>query len=157
MVGVASSGVALVAKPNERLVLVVDDEPTILCLMDLALARAGFRPIVAENGAAGLKAFLVGPNAFDLVLADVVMPVMDGITMVQEIRKVRPSIPVIFMSAYSHKALTVSDTKFPLINKPFLSEDLIHTVTEILDSTIKRRQRGLRADARKVYEENRQG
>ena len=139
------------ANPDERLVLVVDDEPTILCLIDLTLARTGFRPIVAENGAAGLKAFLVEPNAIDLILADVVMPVMDGIMMVQEIRKVRPSMPVLFMSAYSHKVLTVGDTKFPLINKPFLTEDLIRTVTEILGSPIKeRRRRRLRVDARKV-------
>ena len=120
------------ANPNG--VLVVDDEPAIARVTFRALAKAGFQPIVEENGAAGLKAFLAESNAIDLVLADVVMPVMDGITMVQEIRKVRPGIPVLFMTAYSHKAVAVNETKFPLINKPFFSEDLIRTVIEILDS-----------------------
>jgi two-component system cell cycle sensor histidine kinase/response regulator CckA len=102
--------------------------------------RAGFRSIVAENGAAGLEAFLVEPNTIDLVLADVVMPVMDGITMIREIRKVQPNIPVLFMSAYSHKVVTVNETKFPLINKPFIADDLIRTVTKTLDSLTKERR-----------------
>ena len=128
----SSEDVALMANPNG--VLVVDDEPAIARVTFWALAKAGFQPIVEENGAAGLKAFLAESNAIDLVLADVVMPVMDGITMVQEIRKVRPGIPVLFMTAYAHKAVTVKETKFPLINKPFFSEDLLRTVIEILDS-----------------------
>jgi CheY-like chemotaxis protein len=43
---------------------------------------------VAEDGAAGLETFLAEPDAIDLVLADVIRPVMDGITTVREIRKV---------------------------------------------------------------------
>jgi len=64
------------------------------------LYRAGFPAIVGENGAEGLKAFLVEPNAIDVELADVVKPVMDGITTVQEIQTVRPNIPALFMPSY---------------------------------------------------------
>jgi len=44
------------------------------------------------------------------------------------------------MSAYSHKVVTVNETKFPLINKPFIADDLIRKVTETLDSLIKERR-----------------
>jgi two-component system cell cycle sensor histidine kinase/response regulator CckA len=105
-----------------------------------ALVRAGYRPIFGENGAAGLEAFLVEPNAIDLVLTDVVMPVMDGITMVQEMRKVRPSIPVLLMSGYPEKVVRAfNGEKVPSISKPFLTQTLIRAVTEVLDSPLKGR------------------
>jgi len=75
---------ASTANPNAR--LVPEDEIVIVRGITIALAKGGLRAIVAENGAAGLEAFLAEPDAIDLVLADVVMPVMDGITMVRDIR-----------------------------------------------------------------------
>jgi DNA-binding NtrC family response regulator len=133
--------VTLTTNPNGRLVLVVDDEPAILALTAVALVRAGLRTILAENGAAGLRAFLVEPNTIDLVLADMIMPGMDGVAMVQEIRKVRPNIPVLFMSANSYKVVTVKEMKFPLIDKPFITDDLVSKVIEILDSHIEEERR----------------
>ena len=85
-----SADMASTANPNARLVLVAEDETVIVRGITIALAKGGLRAIVAENGAAGLEAFLAEPDAIDLVLADVVMPVMDGITMVRDIRRVRP-------------------------------------------------------------------
>jgi two-component system cell cycle sensor histidine kinase/response regulator CckA len=126
---------ASAANPNGRLVLVVDDEPGIVRAITSALARAGFRATVAENGKAGLEAFLAEPNSIDLVLTDAVMPMMHGITMVREIRQVRPDIPVLFMSAYPQKVVnTTYGATFPLMRKPFLMEELIRAVTEILGS-----------------------
>jgi DNA-binding NtrC family response regulator len=85
--------------------------------------------IVAENGAAGLEAFLRAPEQFDLVLADVVMPLMSGLDMVKRIKAIRPEIPVLLMTAYSDAVIeTLGDVKCPLIRKPFLPEDLIRTV-----------------------------
>jgi two-component system cell cycle sensor histidine kinase/response regulator CckA len=125
---------ASIADPNGRLVLVVDDEPMILRAIAVALTRAGFRVIVAENGAAGLETFLVEPDLIDVVLTDMVMPLMDGHAMVQEIRKVRPTIPVLFMSAYPQKVMNaIHGPMFPLIRKPFPMADLIRAMTEILD------------------------
>jgi two-component system cell cycle sensor histidine kinase/response regulator CckA len=125
---------ASMADPNGRLVLVAEDETAIVRGITFALARAGFQAIVAENGAKGLDTFLAEPDAIDLVLADVIMPVMDGITMVREIRKVRPDISVLFMSAYPEKVVNaVNGPKFPLIRKPFLMADLVRTIMEILD------------------------
>ena len=55
---IASSEMVSVANPHGRLILVVDDEPTVLRAVTATLAMAGFRVMVAENGAAGLDAFL---------------------------------------------------------------------------------------------------
>jgi CheY-like chemotaxis protein len=61
------------ANPHGLLVLAVDDEPTVLRAITSILTTAGFGVVVAEHGVAGLEAFSRQPQAFDLVLADVVM------------------------------------------------------------------------------------
>jgi CheY-like chemotaxis protein len=121
--------VAASANPNGRLILVVDDDPSVIRTVSAALAMAGFRAMVAEHGGAGLEAFLLHDKDIDLVLSDVLMPVMDGITMIQEIRKRRSDIPVLLMTAYSDAVITtINHAKFPLIRKPFLPEDLVRVV-----------------------------
>jgi DNA-binding NtrC family response regulator len=118
-----------VANPSGKLILVVDDEPVIIRGITMALAMSGFRAVIAENGAAGLKAFQSHGDEIDLVLADVVMPIMDGITMVQEIGKARPNLRVLLMTGYSDKVVgAMNGTEYPLIRKPFLLEDLVRAV-----------------------------
>ena len=117
---------ASVANPNGRLILVVDDHPIILRSITAILAMAGYRVIVAENGAAGLQAFLDCPGEIDLVLADVVMPGMDGIEMSAQIKKHRPDAAIVLMSGYSQTVIeALHGEKFSLIRKPFLPDDLI--------------------------------
>jgi DNA-binding NtrC family response regulator len=116
------------------LILVVDDEPSVVRAITATLATVGYRVIVAENGAAGLEAFLSHPDEIDLVLADVVMPIMDGVTMAQAIRRVRPEARVLLITAYSDAVVsTLNEANFPLIRKPFLPEDLVRAVSAILD------------------------
>ena len=117
------------ANPTGRLILVVDDDPMVLRLVSSTLAHNGFRVMVAEDGAGGLETFLAHANEIDLVLTDVVMPIMDGIRMVQEIRKVRPEARIILMTAYSDAVVaTMTPGKFALVRKPFLSDELIRAV-----------------------------
>ena len=116
-----------------KLILVVDDEPAVLRTATTALAEAGFRVIVAEDGAAGLQAFANSADAIDLVVTDIVMPYMDGILMAEEIRSIRPDVPIVLMTAYSdvmvHGLPFLSGT---LVRKPFLPDDLIWAVWEQL-------------------------
>jgi CheY-like chemotaxis protein len=81
------------------LILVVDDEPSVVRAITATLATVGYRVIVAENGAAGLEAFQSHADEIDLVLADVVMPIMDGATMAQAIRRVRSEARVLLITA----------------------------------------------------------
>ena len=120
--------------PFGKLILVVDDEPVILRYVTSTLAHQGYRVMVAENGASGLELFLAHPDEIDLILSDVVMPVMDGIRMVQEIRQVRPDVRVLLMTAYSDAVIqTLSRAEFPIIRKPFLAEDVVRAVEAALN------------------------
>ena len=76
--------------PKRDVVLVIDDEQIILRMATSALASAGFRAVVAENGAAGLEAFMKHQDEVCLVLADVVMPFLGGVELAQRILAIRP-------------------------------------------------------------------
>lgn len=78
-------------------ILVVEDEVNILKLMDIWLTRAGFEVLLAKNGEEALK--IVKSGEVDLIVADVMMPVMDGFTMVETLRAEGNSVPVILATA----------------------------------------------------------
>ena len=115
--------------PHGKLILVVDDDPLIIRAVTGTLAMAGFRALVAEHGAAGLEAFLKHADEIDLVLSDIVMPMMDGTTMAERIKKAKPDARILLMTAYSDAVIDlINDEKFPLVRKPFLPEDLLRAV-----------------------------
>jgi two-component system response regulator HydG len=117
------------AKPKELLILGVDDEPMILRAITSALSMAGFGVVVAEHGLAGLEAFERSRDAIDLVLADVVMPLLGGIQMAERIRGIRPDVPIVLMTAYTDVVISrMTHVKYPILRKPFLLEDLVRTV-----------------------------
>jgi CheY-like chemotaxis protein len=84
-----------------KTILCVDDEPTQLMLLRLALTRAGYRVLEASNGQKGIEMALEHKPA--LIIMDLMMPVMDGATAIWHIRQ-NPStknIPILILSAYT--------------------------------------------------------
>jgi two-component system cell cycle sensor histidine kinase/response regulator CckA len=115
--------------PTGKLILVVDDEPSVVRSVTTALAMAGFLVMVAENGPAGLDAFARSPKEIDLVLTDLLMPFMNGLEMAARIKELREDVPILVMTAYSDAVVrTLPNMKFPLIRKPFLPDDLIRAI-----------------------------
>jgi two-component system, OmpR family, alkaline phosphatase synthesis response regulator PhoP len=81
----------------QRTILVVEDEAAIRRALVDALGSAGYRTRDAGDGQAGLAAALAGD--VDLVLLDIMMPKMDGVAVLREIRRSLPALPVIFLTA----------------------------------------------------------
>jgi DNA-binding response OmpR family regulator len=77
-------------------ILVIDDEQGIRELLDTLLRRKGYDVVVAENGREGLKVFR--RERPDVVVLDLHMPGIDGLTVLQEIRNLNPSQPVIILT-----------------------------------------------------------
>lgn len=80
-------------------ILVVDDEKLILEIFEEYLEMCGHVPVTAQNGRQALTYYLEQPDAFDLVLTDINMPILDGIELAYRIRAVRPFVPIVFISA----------------------------------------------------------
>ena len=127
---------AVVENADKNIVLVVDDEPTILRTASATLAGIGLRVIVAEDGHAGWEAFTKFHDEICLVLTDIVMPVMNGLELAERIREMRPGMKILLMSGYSDKALEIEGRlNFEFIRKPFLPTDLVRRVSGMLGRT----------------------
>jgi two-component system KDP operon response regulator KdpE len=117
---------------GKPLVLVVDDEPGILRLIDLVLSNNGFRVIVAENGVEALH--LAEQRRPDMVLLDIKMPEMNGMEVMRRIRE-RISTPVILLTGQTQdesKVLGLESGADDYIVKPFNPNELSARVRAVL-------------------------
>jgi DNA-binding response OmpR family regulator len=84
-------------KPESRYILLVEDDPTISDLLAYNLRRAGYEVLQESNGRAGLEAALT--HEIDLVLMDLMLPGLDGMTAAKEIARRKPGVPLIMLTA----------------------------------------------------------
>ena len=84
---------------NEKRILVVEDEEALATALELKLSSAGFNVTVTLNGHDGLDAILTG--SFELILLDLILPLMDGFTVLEKLKEAGKSIPVIVLSNLS--------------------------------------------------------
>lgn len=114
-------------------VLLVEDEDMVRAVAERALTRAGYSVTPASDGDEGLEIVRSGAQ-FDLIVSDVVMPALDGPSMVREIRKLNPQIPVLFMSGYAEeqlrKEIDITDVRF--LPKPFTVQQITEKVGAVL-------------------------
>ena len=108
-------------------ILLVEDEDVVRAVAERALTRAGFEVTTASDGDEGLER-VSGGGQFDMIVSDVVMPVMDGPSMIRAVRQLRPGIPVLFMSGYAEEQLR---SELDLDNVEFLPKPF--TVQQITD------------------------
>jgi CheY-like chemotaxis protein len=111
--------------------MVVDDDSLVLTSTCLLLEDLGHRVISAVSAAHALKV-LDSDQAVDLVITDMAMPQMDGAQLAQEIRNLKPDLPIILATGYAER-LEGFATRLPRLSKPFTQLNLV----EIIASTMK--------------------
>ena len=127
------------AKPQEGelwgtgTVLLVEDEPMVRTVAERALTRHGYKVLTAANGEDALEILGKG-DPVDLLITDVVMPLMDGPTMVREARKDHPDLPILFMSGYAEEQLrkSIDIDQVAFLPKPFSVRELAEAVRDAL-------------------------
>ena len=113
---------------RRQTILVVDDEEDIRAVVRQMLTTAGYLVLDAEDPNQALR--LAGQQHVDLLLTDVVMPLMRGTELAQRLLAVVPTAKVLLMSAYKVAEITASG--HPFLTKPFTPETLLERVRELL-------------------------
>ncbi|MBW2146059.1 MAG: sigma-54-dependent Fis family transcriptional regulator [Deltaproteobacteria bacterium] len=122
-------------------ILVVDDEENMLHMLSAILRREGYSVTTALSGQKGLEAMETEP--FDFVLADIRMPGMDGMALLDEIQKLGHDTTVIMMSAYGSVDIALEAVKrgaYDYISKPFKSGEVALALKKALERERLRRE-----------------
>jgi PAS domain S-box-containing protein len=118
-----------------ELVLVVDDEVAISQITKQTLEMNGYEVIAVSDGAEAIVAYLSRKQDIDVVITDMVMPIMDGQKTIQALRQLNPRVKIIASSGYSNTgSLGVPDdlNVNAFIVKPYSAEKLLETLRDVL-------------------------
>ncbi|SFS50011.1 PAS domain S-box-containing protein [Sulfitobacter marinus] len=122
-------------------ILLVEDNVDVLTAIRTTLTKLGYRVIQATSGDAAFKIFTSEPK-IDLLLTDIVMPgELQGTTLAKALRKLRPDLPVVFMSGYASEATVHGNGLRPediRLMKPVRREDLVRAVNKGLSMVNKK-------------------
>jgi CheY-like chemotaxis protein len=122
-------------KNNEIKILLVDDDPDYLQLMSLYLQSKGYSVTVACNGPESLQKIKEG--SFDVVFLDVLMPTMDGFTVLKRIREFNENLPVIIMSSHIEESKIEKNLNFPGFMGFFYKTEDFSKALKLLKSAFK--------------------
>jgi CheY-like chemotaxis protein len=127
---------ALKSKDLET-VLIAEDEESVRALAGRILREKGYAVLEAANGREALKIAQQYLDRIDLVLTDVIMPEVDGNSLVYQLKGERPNIKALYFSGYTDGAVVQNralDPSVDFLQKPFSASGLVRKVREILDS-----------------------
>lgn len=122
-------------------VLVVDDEPSVRTVVRMALAKAGYEVLEAEDGEKAIEVINTGENrlALDAVICDIRMPKINGVETIDYFQREYPHVPLIVLTAYPDTRMAASFMRHGVVDylvKPVEAEKLRDAVA----TAMKRRQ-----------------
>jgi DNA-binding NtrC family response regulator len=118
-------------------ILIVDDEEIMREILEALLTRAGYHVRLASGGEEGIE--LARSFPFDAVIVDVMMPGMDGLTLLQELKKLDDDLPVLMVTAFASVETAIAAMKlgaFDYITKPFKNDEVL----VVVGNAVERRQ-----------------
>ncbi len=118
-------------------ILLAEDDESMRQFLVLALERAGHTLTACEDGLQALQKLEQPDLAFDMLLADIVMPGLDGIELSQKAVQLRPGIKVMFITGFAAVAMgsrSAETDHARILSKPFHLNDLVKQVNELLDA-----------------------
>ena len=125
-----------VSQQNRVGILLVDDDDDVRSVVAYMLESADYRVFSAESGAKAISAFRENQGSIDLLVSDVVMPKMNGREVYEQLRKLRPGLPAVFISGYPSDVLKhmEGEENVKLLVKPLNQTILVNTIQAALQS-----------------------
>ncbi len=119
--------------PEKKQVLIVDDEPNLRKILAAQLSRDGYDVLLAEDGEQGLS--VLREHHIDLVVTDLKMPKVDGMTLLREALREAPDLPIVMITAHGTVDTAVEALKlgaFDYLTKPFDKDEVRQVVAKAL-------------------------
>jgi PAS domain S-box-containing protein len=124
-------------KWGNETILLAEDEDMVRNLCRQVLESCGYKVVEAKNGVEALELFKNNQTKIDLLMTDIVMPKMGGRDLAENLQKLFPDLPVLFMSGYPDDAVIrhgIIDADMNYLQKPFTFNDLTKKVRDLLDN-----------------------
>jgi two-component system cell cycle sensor histidine kinase/response regulator CckA len=115
-----------------EMILVVDDESLVLTMAETILTEYGYRVLTASSGQKAMSILSRDDTKVDLIITDLVMPVMSGRELAERVRQIKPDAKILSMSGYVMPADRQTGTAY--LQKPFTSRELLVKVKQVLAS-----------------------
>ena len=130
---------------QKKVILVVEDDPTVLTLLDMTLTRTGYEVVRAKDGEEGVQMAKGSSRAPDLVLADIMMPRMDGYEMRTALlaEAATRAIPFIYLTAKTarvDKAKAFALGSYRYLTKPFTQGTVLEAIKAALSDTLEQKR-----------------
>ena len=120
--GLMSPSASTASRDSRQRVLVVDDEASIRDLLAKTLALAEYDVDTAPDGPAALDRLREGRTGYNLMIADLRMPGMDGLTLIREAKQLSPNLPIIIITGFSTESSAIEAVNLGVagyLTKPF--------------------------------------
>jgi len=118
-------------------ILIVDDEPEVRAVARDMLKAKGYTTLDTGDPVLALRIARTESQPIHLLLTDVVMPLMNGRELAEQMRTIRPKMKILYMSAYSTETIVDYGIQLapgePFVMKPFTMEHLVSAVRTLLD------------------------
>ena len=128
---------------KKRNVLIVDDDPDVLSMLERLLKKLEYNPFVAQNGEEALQ--IIETNKIDVVVSDLVMPEMDGMELLKRVKSRKGDLPFLMITGHPTIETAVEAIKkgaYDYLTKPFQVEEVQIKIDRALE------KRGLRRSLR---------
>jgi CheY-like chemotaxis protein len=136
-------------------ILIVDDNPNVLKLLNISLSKAGYDIVEAENGEIAFQ--VANKEKPDLIISDIMMPQMDGIELCWMIRENSevPLVPFIFLTSFDDSEMEIRGFRAgadEYLNKPIDRKELLERVEDLLNRTDKLKSIDDTSESKKAFE-----
>jgi CheY-like chemotaxis protein len=134
--------------PEAERILIVDDDPAVSDFVERVLTLAGYSTTVASNGPEALR-LVHSHGPFDLLVTDVMMPMMRGDELARTVRRTQPDAKILFFTGYSERLFPdpAAPHQEAVLDKPSTIDSLLEAVSLLLDGRAPEDQ-AIRTDVR---------
>jgi nitrogen-specific signal transduction histidine kinase len=117
---------------NQETILLVDDEAVIRNLMRVSLEQAGYRVLLAQDGAEAMARLAQAHEAVALALVDLMLPGMDGQAVIRTLRRIKPHLPVVIVTGTDATPAELAASSDAVVYKPFTTQQLLAAIADVL-------------------------